>query len=260
MAYHPNIPRANDNPTVSQGQLLDNFGTLNTDFAINHVPFTAGGNAGFHTKVQFTDVLVADPVVTGTQSAVYPKLVDGEPQLFFNNPVQVYPLTGLPFVNGTITNVKLNIAMTKATITSDGYNLLTGNSVTFLGVGGITGLNGNTFPITMLTANTFSVTGTFGGSYTGGGTFTSPSSTNFGFITPWGWTINCGQVVVSSPTFTQTFAIPYSSGFDTYTGQLTPFGVVNAPNQYAITSIIQTNFTGKTSSNDTFNFLVIGST
>ena len=141
MAYHPNIPRANDNPTVSQGQLLDNFGTLNTDFAINHVPFTAGGNAGFHTKVQFTDVLVADPVVTGTQSAVYPKLVDGEPQLFFNNPVQVYPLTGLPFVNGTITNVTLNIAMTIATITSNGYNLLTGNSVTFLGVGGITGLN-----------------------------------------------------------------------------------------------------------------------
>ena len=55
MSYHPSIPQANDDPTVSQGQLLDNFGTLNTDFAINHVAFTAGGNAGFHKIVQFTN-------------------------------------------------------------------------------------------------------------------------------------------------------------------------------------------------------------
>ena len=260
MSYHPNIPQATDNPTVSQGQLLDNFGTLNTDFAINHVAFTAGGNAGFHKLVQFTNVLLADPSVTGSQSAIYPKSVSGEPQLFFNNPITVYQLTGLPFVNGTITNVVLSAGNTVATITSNGHNLVTGNSVTILGVGGITGLNGNTFTITKINANSFSVPGTFTGSYTGGGTFTSPQSTNYGFVTPWGWTINMGQTIATGATFTQQFAIPYSVGFDTYTAQLTPFTGVNAPSQYAVTAVSQTTLSGSTTSNTTFNFLVIGST
>lgn len=53
MTYNPNIPQGTDNISVSQAQILGNFGQLNTQFAIDHTAFNTGsGNGdGFHKKV-----------------------------------------------------------------------------------------------------------------------------------------------------------------------------------------------------------------
>jgi hypothetical protein len=99
MTFNPNIPQANDDPTASQSDLLGNFGKLNADWAVNHIPLTSGGNNGFHKMVQFPNVLASDPPVTGLQSAVYPKVgPDGNPALFFENLLTVFQLTNLPIV------------------------------------------------------------------------------------------------------------------------------------------------------------------
>lgn len=99
MTFNPNIPQANDDPTTSQSDLLGNFGKLNADWAVNHIPLTSGGNNGFHKMVQFPNVLASDPPVTGLQSAVYPKVgPDGNPALFFENVLKVFQLTNLPIV------------------------------------------------------------------------------------------------------------------------------------------------------------------
>lgn len=259
MSYHPNIPQATDDPTVSQSQLLDNFGKMNTDFAINHVALTAGGNNGFHKLVQFTNVLPTDPVVTGVQSAVYPKNVDGSPQLFFNNVSQVYPLTGLRVINGTITNITQAV---NARVTSAGHSLAIGNTVTISDVLGMTQINGGPYTVTTIVdVNNFEINVNSTGftPYASGGVWTSPNSTRFGFITPWGWTINCGLFTISSgSTINVFFSIPYVIGFDTYTALLTPNAGVT---QYGIFAVNPTFFSVATSTTPrTFYYLVIGST
>jgi len=101
MTFNPNIPQANDDPSVSQAQLLANFGVLNTDFAVNHNPLTATANPGFHTKVFFANVLGADPGLSAPQSSLYTKTVSAANQLFFQNGAlasNVFQLTNLPVV------------------------------------------------------------------------------------------------------------------------------------------------------------------
>jgi len=255
VSYHPSIPQATDDPSISQGQLLDNFGKLNTDFAVNHVAFTAGGNNGFHKLVQFTNVLAADPSVSGVQSAVYTKTVNSAPQLFFNNSTNVYPLTGLAFVNGTITAV---VTGADTMVTSNGHNLSTGNTVVISGVNGVTGINGPTFTITVVDANNFNLNAATTGAYINGGTYVSPDSTQYGFITPWGWTINMGGFATTTFSGTQYFSIPYPVDFNTYTALLTPFNA--AAQQYGVFSVNQTNFTWGASVKPAFYYyLVIGS-
>lgn len=99
MTFHPTIPQPGDDPSNSQADLLDNFGKMNSDFAVNHVALTAGGNNGSHTLVQFFSTQVADPVLTGKQSALYPKLVAGLAQLFFANASTVAQITNPPIIN-----------------------------------------------------------------------------------------------------------------------------------------------------------------
>lgn len=102
MPYHPSIPQATDNPTNSQADLLDNFGQINTAFNVNHIPFTGGGNSGYHTKIFFQAPLGADPDLTAPQSSLYPKTVAGATELFFQNDVgaaNVYQLTNLVLTN-----------------------------------------------------------------------------------------------------------------------------------------------------------------
>jgi hypothetical protein len=147
MTYNPNIPQANDDPTASQSDLLGNFGKLNSDWAVNHVPLTSGGNNGLHKLVQFPNVLGSDPSVTGLQSVVYPKAgADANPALFFENALKVFQLTNLPIVT---------------------------------------------------------------------------SGTNFGVVTPWGFTINFGQTIFTASTMVVTnFAIPMTNNV-ILTAQLT---------------------------------------
>lgn len=52
MAYNSNIPQANDQLSVSQGQILGNFGQINTWVNVDHTGLNAG-NLGQHNKVTF---------------------------------------------------------------------------------------------------------------------------------------------------------------------------------------------------------------
>lgn len=186
--YNPNIPQPNDDPTASQNDLLQNFGKLNTDWAVNHVALTLGGNNGLHTKVQFANVLNSDPTVTGLQSCVYPKLgPDFRPALFFNNALNVYQLTNLPVVN---------------------------------------------------------------------------SATDYGIVTPFGFTINAGSI--ASGVTTVTFAVPFTNG-QIYTAELTQSSMTVPPtlNEYAIIGFTTsmgaiTAMTISSTSSTTFYYLVIG--
>lgn len=106
MTYNASIPQATDDPTISQGQLLTNFGVLNTDFSVNHQPFTSGNNPGLHTQINFPIALSGDPGLTSPQSSIYPKTSGGNTQLFYqNDSSSSYPtvvqLTGLPIVTTT---------------------------------------------------------------------------------------------------------------------------------------------------------------
>jgi len=100
MPYHPTIPQAGDDPSNSQQDLLDNFGAINTDFSINHVPFTSGTLNGYHSKVYFYKPLSADPNLASPISTLYSKSVSGLTQLFFQNgslASNVFQLTDIPF-------------------------------------------------------------------------------------------------------------------------------------------------------------------
>lgn len=58
--YNPNIPQSTDLLSVSQGNLLDNFGAIQALIDVNHVDFAATG-AGKHT---FVEMPVQSPVPT----------------------------------------------------------------------------------------------------------------------------------------------------------------------------------------------------
>lgn len=115
MPYHPNIPQSTDDPASSQQDLLDNFQALQTQFAVNHISLTAGGQQGYHTQVWFAAPLSADPGLMTPQTSVYSKAVSGLAQLFFQNgpltPDNVYQLTGLPITQtGSSPNFKYGFA------------------------------------------------------------------------------------------------------------------------------------------------------
>lgn len=98
MSYNPSIPQANDDPSDSQLQLLNNFSSLNTQFNVNHIPFSAAVNRGYHTKIFFPDG-VPDPNLISPLSSLYTKIVAGKAQLFFqnnSNASDVVQLTNLP--------------------------------------------------------------------------------------------------------------------------------------------------------------------
>ncbi len=84
-AYNAQIPQSNDDPKVSQSQILGNFSKLNADFDIDHRPFTSSTNSGFHRKITFQDVLVGNPGLSEPLSSLYTKLVSSNPELFFQN-------------------------------------------------------------------------------------------------------------------------------------------------------------------------------
>lgn len=53
MTYNPSIPQAEDDMSVSQGDLLTNFGELNTVYSEDHVALDASANKGKHKKASF---------------------------------------------------------------------------------------------------------------------------------------------------------------------------------------------------------------
>src|SRR5574338_1426189 len=129
-SYYPTSPQSSEDPRVSQGRLLSNFGKLNTDFSINHSALTTSLNAGYHTKIQFPTGLGADPGLNDPQSSLYPKIVSGLAQLFFQNDVgasNVFQLTGISTTTSGsnysfLTPWKLRIQMGVATVSPTSFD------------------------------------------------------------------------------------------------------------------------------------------
>jgi len=87
MPYNPNIPQANDQISVSQGQLLANFQSINTYLTVNHVPFPAA-DMGKHAFVEMP-LQAAAPVSAANEQSFYNLIPTANPltaipELFLN--------------------------------------------------------------------------------------------------------------------------------------------------------------------------------
>lgn len=80
--WQQNIPQATDKLSVSQGDLLGNFQSLNIWMDINHYLPTDITNQGKHKFVTMP-VQVADPTTGGSEIALYTKSSSGAPQIFW---------------------------------------------------------------------------------------------------------------------------------------------------------------------------------
>lgn len=84
-SYNPQIPQATDDPSVSQGQLLLNFQSLQAWLDVNHVDY-ASADAGKHVFVEFP---VQSPVPTTGAGEVglycQTSTLSGNPELVFSN-------------------------------------------------------------------------------------------------------------------------------------------------------------------------------
>jgi hypothetical protein len=125
------IPGANDDPSISQGQIQTNFNNILGWSSIDHVQYGAA-NAGTHNQVTMLTPNVSDPSLSGTQGEVYTKAVSGLAQLFFANATTVTQLTG-----------------GASSLTGNGYIKFPGGLILQWGSGSSSsGGSGNTFPLT----------------------------------------------------------------------------------------------------------------
>lgn len=81
MSYNANIPQATDIISQSQGQILTNFGQLNTQFSVDHIALTAGSANGQHKQVTLNTYGTTPYTNTGTQSYIYSKGVNNSSSL-----------------------------------------------------------------------------------------------------------------------------------------------------------------------------------
>lgn len=63
-SYNPIIPQPTDLLSVSQGDVLDDFGAINTLVDMDHVDFAAPNNGGQHYRVTFFPTAAVSPVQT----------------------------------------------------------------------------------------------------------------------------------------------------------------------------------------------------
>lgn len=81
--YNPNIPQPTDLLSVSQGNLLNNFGALQALIDVNHIDFAAAG-AGKHS---FVEMPVQNPVPTTSAGEVglysQTSAITAQPELVF---------------------------------------------------------------------------------------------------------------------------------------------------------------------------------
>lgn len=82
MTFYANIPQSTDRPSQSQGQILSNFGTLNTIFGIDHITFTEAENRGYHNQLTMQEQ-AADPAAIGDAGYVYTKDTAGITELYY---------------------------------------------------------------------------------------------------------------------------------------------------------------------------------
>ena len=138
--YQPNIPNANDDLSVSQGDLLDNAEALNTLFGINHVAFApVSANAGKHNLASLVEQ-ASDPESLAEEYLLYSKAdaVSGDTELFARPPsnADAYQITkngsiytGLvPFAAVNFTNSGAIQGSTLNVTDPTGVSKLSGNS------------------------------------------------------------------------------------------------------------------------------------
>lgn len=71
MTYIPTIPQPTDDLSVSQGQILGNFGKANSSFGTDHYAFAdATVNNGKHQKVSWIDQSAAVPAAPASQAVI----------------------------------------------------------------------------------------------------------------------------------------------------------------------------------------------
>lgn len=174
--YTSAIPQPTDNPSSSQDQILQNFQSISTLVAVNHVQFN-DGDEGKHKFLQMPEESSA-PATAANEGALYTKDTGSEPNLFWRKessgaeqqmtntiPVTVAPnrhwnfADGLQIRLGTVTHTGTSTAVVfSSPFSGVGYTVM----LTPLGAAGlVTGWN----------AQNLSTTGfTMASSGSGGGT------------------------------------------------------------------------------------------
>ena len=99
MTFNPLIPQPGDLISVSQGELLINFGQLNAQYGADHDGFNTGSanGSGMHDQVTFLANQAAPSLTRNSVagvSGIYCNLVGGVSCLFFQNSTQNIQLTG----------------------------------------------------------------------------------------------------------------------------------------------------------------------
>ena len=130
--YLDNIPESNNRLSVSQGQFLVNFGQLNTQFGIDHVPFrTIGGanGSGFHNQVTLA-ADVASPSIAGAVGSVHANTYNTNHELFYKNAVRDMQITSSSFKTYTPTINSGTVNFTNLAI--NGYTSIVGGMTFFI--------------------------------------------------------------------------------------------------------------------------------
>lgn len=94
MSFNSNIPLATDLISVSQGDLLHNFSSMQTTYNTDHFGFDPIANLGFHKKVTLPDQTSTPPTPAASQGDMFATTVNSE----------TYPLWRR---DGTTTNYQL---------------------------------------------------------------------------------------------------------------------------------------------------------
>jgi hypothetical protein len=82
-SYTSNIPQPTDNPSSSQDQILQNFQSISTTVAVNHVQFN-DADQGKHKFLQMPEESSA-PSTASNEGALYTKDTGSAPNLFWRN-------------------------------------------------------------------------------------------------------------------------------------------------------------------------------
>lgn len=89
--YLNNIPQATDQLSVSQGQILTNFASIDSLIDVNHVDFSSP-DAGKHTRIDLVNQ-TGTPTPSGTDVVVYNKASSGVQQVYVNTGATAIPMT-----------------------------------------------------------------------------------------------------------------------------------------------------------------------
>jgi len=135
MGYNENIPLEGDDPTRSQGDLLNNFQAINEGFNVNHGGFNDPEKKGKHNLVSLVKQEEA-PSTTATEGALYTKEDDDEKiNLFYRekDDGDELQITN-PFKSEETGNITmpggLKFSWGEVTVIKNGENLVTPEGIT----------------------------------------------------------------------------------------------------------------------------------